>query len=109
DLVCHGRAAIACEAHDLVFALVHGKAEIGRERRIKHAQGVGKTDLSKEVDRGALRSALTETYGQGRPLADAVRGQKCGLAYGCGEKGCRRMRAVVLRKQYLGFRYAELG
>src|SRR5262249_28508425 len=94
QLVAIARPAIGGKAHDLVFALVHLKAEILRKDRVEEAERV------REVNRSHFPEAvaLPEMHRRGLVLADAVERHHDGALERRG-KECRcRMRAMVLGK-----------
>src|SRR5262245_49995831 len=76
DLVDHRRLPVAGKSHHLVLVLVDREAEIGRERRIQHAERVRKPDFTQQRDLGsAIRTAHAVTNSERchSPTPSAVR------------------------------------
>ena len=59
DLLDHRRLSVASKAHHFVLVLIHLEAEVRREGRIQHSQGMRKSDFSQASDcRGAVFEPL---------------------------------------------------
>src|SRR5439155_270739 len=109
DLVDLGWAPVGGKPHDLVLVLVHREAEIGRERRIQHAERMWESDFAQECDRGAAVSAPLAMADRERgPLAHAVGGQDRRATRRSRQEGGGRVRLVVPGEEDLPARHAEV-
>ena len=112
DFVDHARTPVRREPHHLVLVLVHGEAEIRRERRIQHAQRMREPDFAQCGDVGAsvsaVRMPLPVADGERGPLADAVGGQDRGAIGRRRQERGGRVRLVVPGEEHLRPRYAEV-
>ena len=89
------RLAVRGQAHHLVLAGIDLEAGVIREGGVEETQRVREVDLLAHLE----VVPRAETYGGGRPLADAVHGQDDGLLERGREEGARRMALVMLGKE----------
>ena len=91
DHVDKARLAVGGESHHLVLAIVDPKPQVLGERRVEQAQAVGEADLVEEGEPASFAHA----DGVGRPLADAVGGERGGPLKRREEEGARGVGLVV--------------
>jgi len=110
DLIDQRWPTISGEAHDFVLVLIYLEAEVRRECRIQHSQGMRKSYFTQGPDGcGAIRQSLSGTDRQGCPLTHSISRQDGGAIRGRGEKGGRGVGLMVFRKQDLASGDAEVG
>ena len=91
-LLHHRRTPVRGQAHDFVLVFVNREAEIRGEGRVQHSERMRVADFTEQRDRrGPALAALAMADGQGRPLADTIRGEDRCSARRRGEKRGRGM------------------